>query len=653
MHFTLMDRFRSRLQRHRTWKVSSKHQTHVQRSSQDSDDSELTNISAKTSIDTTSSVSTSSSVESLHTPSIIHDHMDLLSTNEQPSPQEALEIHALIQHKGQELLEMERSKEDLDRQRELLGQQIRLLDEKLREMADEIDSYRRVVRCSMRNIPPDVLSEIFQYYVADAGCSSSIGNATVLTHVSRTWRKVALYSSALWTTLSAPYVTNQVVANVLRRLDQVKAATGLPLKLDINLQKSSAHMQDAEFELLSSDLLHASDCADTSLEEVFPVISETITASRLETLDLIFHGSSSSPMQWPLSLVRASPALRDLRFKVPGELQDLSTLKLPHLESLILDLPTISPAALLELLRDAVPGLKSCEVHVAAIVDSDDDALSAMGMVVHSSLETFKLRVSHGGSGDCIAQLFENLTLPSARKVLLEIGHFPSNDSADARVLSDDFDLDLSWPHDSFLGFLERTSSSVTSLCLGFNPTPPESPDLNLMGGMGLTGAELEEDQVRAYLDLENVGKSLVTLHIKRDRPVWPGLLEYLTLLPTKSNFNVGDFRLPKLENIALDVDPIFQVLLMREFVKSRWYDGPSSSSYGFSRLQSFIVTLCFPDIPNVELESAAAEMVFQRIARSDRVEEVGKLNVVFQKRSYAMMPMDVPPLPSRDGLAI
>lgn len=176
MHFTLMDRFRSRLQRHRTWKVSSKvcasvvsftlifltlslqHQTHVQRSSQDSDDSELTNISAKTSIDTTSSVSTSSSVESLHTPSIIHDHMDLLSTNEQPSPQEALEIHALIQHKGQELLEMERSKEDLDRQRELLGQQIRLLDEKLREMADEIDSYRRVVRCSMRNIPPDVVS---------------------------------------------------------------------------------------------------------------------------------------------------------------------------------------------------------------------------------------------------------------------------------------------------------------------------------------------------------------------------------------------------------------------------------------------------------------------------------------------------------------
>jgi hypothetical protein len=234
---------------------------------------------------------------------------------------------------------------------------------------------------------------------------------------------------------------------------------------------------------------------------VFPLISEATTASRLETLRVVFHSGSSSsqgPTQWPFSLILAAPTLRNLLFKFPRESVLLSTLSLPHLESLDLDLPTISPVVLLGFLRDSAPSLRVCKVRVAAVVESDDNLSSAMNMVVHSSLETFELRVSRGGSGDAISQLLEKLALPNTREVLLEIGHYPKDDLTDAvdsTILPDD--LDLSWPHDSFFGFLERASSSVTSLCLGFNPTPPGTSGLDLFH-IGVTGAELEEEHVQA-----------------------------------------------------------------------------------------------------------------------------------------------------------
>lgn len=519
------------------------------------------------------------------------------------------------------------------------------------------------------------LSEIFQHYVVDASCSLSIGSATTLTHVCRAWRRCALSLPTLWTSLSAQCITKHTVGNVLRRLDQAKAATGLPLKLAFNFQRTD----NPEFEQRCSDLMFASaahihrwesftlECEDESLaSEVFPAISETTIASRLETLRLV-----GSPAPWSTSLIHASPTLRNLQLKLSTDsARVLSTLSLPHLESLDIEIPTLTPSALLALLKDA-PSLKVCKIRVGAIVDLDDDPLD---MVVHSSLETFELRVSRGASGDTTAQLLENLSLPSAHEVLLEIGHLPNDTiTHDDHLLPDDLDLDLSWPHDSFFGFLERASSSITSLCVGFNPTPVDSPDTALMmGGMGM-GAELEEDHVRAYLDLDNVGKSLVSLHVRRDKPVWPELLEYLTLPNSSSSLSrrpstsaslrsaksrsslhssrSDSLRLPQLRNVALDIDPIFQVLAMRKFVKSRWYDnGDETHRHNFSRLRSFIVTLCFPDIPNLELESAAVKTVFERISRGSAKSD---FDVVFRKRTYAMMPMDVPRLPIRDELVI
>lgn len=123
----------------------------MQRHSQDSNDSEYTHLS----IDTTSSLSASTSVESLLS---VPTGSDFLWTNDQPSPQQSVEIHALIQLKAQRLLEMERRKRDLDRQRELLDRQRQLLDEEVGDMTDEIDQYRRAVGCGMRNMPPELVS---------------------------------------------------------------------------------------------------------------------------------------------------------------------------------------------------------------------------------------------------------------------------------------------------------------------------------------------------------------------------------------------------------------------------------------------------------------------------------------------------------------
>lgn len=120
------------------------------------------------------------------------------------------------------------------------------------------------------------------------------------------------------------------------------------------------------------------------------------------------------------------------------------------------------------------------------------------------------------------------------------------------------------WPHDSFLGFLERASSKVTSLCIGFNPTPPDSP--GMMGGMGYASAELEAEHVQAYLDLDNVADSLVTLHVRRDRPVWPEFLKYLTLPRTGSRSqsalrrpsSIGSLRSVKSRSsLTNDPDPV------------------------------------------------------------------------------------------------
>jgi hypothetical protein len=395
----------------------------------------------------------------------------------------------------------------------------------------------------------------------------------------------------------------------------------------------------------------------------FPDVPNSTTASALETLEISLPRSSfaESHIQWALTLVHAAPALRDLRLQVP-ELspQVLSTLSLPHLESLTIEVPVISGHVLLGLLKDAVPNLRVLKLRAAGLVP-DDDSLSSMSMIVHPSLEIFELCVSHGASGETLAQFFDNLALPSAREVVLDIGSFPDDRepgiSADFDSAAPPEDLEFYWPHDSFLGFLGRASSSVTSLRLGFNPTSSGS---NLWGNIGTLGTELEEEHVREYLELNNVAESLTTLHVKRDRPVWPELLTYLTFPPAVSSLRRPSIaslqshagpRLPKLENVALDIDPIFQVLPMREFVQSHWYDGPDSSLRTVSRLRSFVITLCFPDIPNIELESSATERVFERITQSQ--EDQGKLDVVYRRRTYTMMPVDVPLVPSGRELTI
>ncbi|KIK70126.1 hypothetical protein GYMLUDRAFT_34592 [Collybiopsis luxurians FD-317 M1] len=654
----------------------------MERSSEDSDGSEFTDISAKTSIDTTTSIS------SVYTS--LSSNSSLLQTNDQPSPQESLEIHALLDLKKRQLFELEQRKEVLDRQREILNRQSSLLDEELEDMTDTIDLYRGVIGCSMRKVPADLLLEIFQYYVADAECSSSLGSATVLTHVCRTWRQVALSSPILWTSLSVPHVTKQVVANISQRMDQVKAATGLPLDFDISLRKCRTDIPDADLGQLSSDILHAAVTQlhrwktfslhfDEGLSTFsrypkpfsFPDISELMTAPNLESLDLAFHHSLSTVLhpvsQWTFSLIHSATVLRDLRLQLPGLASEaLSTLSLPLLESLTIEVPIVDTSALLGLLRDAAPSLKELKVQVAGLILDDD--LSSASMIIHPSLQTFELRVSHGGSGEAMSQFFDNLTLPSAREVVFEMGHFPeSTNSVDFSSSDLPEDLELSWPHDSFLGFLERTSSCVTSLCLGFNSSPSNSSTLNVWDNVAAFGAELEEEHVQAYLALDNVADSLSTLHVKRDKPVWPELLEYLTLpsfaissalrRPSTSSMRSARSRssrlasspLRKLENVALDIDPIFQVGTMQKFVKSRWYDGPTSSSYSFARLRSFAVTLCFPDLPNLDLESSATRKVFARIAQSPEDKEMaeGKLDVTFHRRTYSMMPMDVPTLGS------
>ncbi|KAF5390054.1 hypothetical protein D9757_003793 [Collybiopsis confluens] len=690
MPFTLFDRIRSRVQRHVAWKSSSKarpHQNHVERNSEDSDASEFTVISPKTSIDSTASMSSAST--SLYTDSqdsassISQNHVDPLRTSFSQPPKEAVGISALLDLKRQKLLELEQRMEALDRQREILDHQRALLDEEVGETVDAIDIYRGEVECSVRRMPMDLLLEIFQHYLADNQCSSSLGSATVLTHVCRTWRQVALSSPSLWTSISAPRVTERVVANVKTRLSQVEDATGLPLHFNVTLRKGHEAVPEAEFGQLSSELLRASatqlhrwksfalDCGEASLfvdEQPFD-IAESMVASRLETLELVFPGTLSEErhpvLQWTFSLIHSSPALRQLTLQLPGPaFQTLSRSSLPLLESLSIEVPTVTPTALLELLQNAVPKLRTLELRTAGFV-SDDEDVSSIPFVEHSSLETFKLRVSHGENGDAISQFLDNLALPSCREILYEMGHFNNLVVTAAEEIRED--LDLSWPHESFLGLLERAASNLSSLSLGFNSSPMDSLDMGALGGMGSIGTELEEEHVLAYLNLENVADTLRTLQVKRDRPVWPGLLEYLTL-PSSSVFRrpsmssirsvgsrssrVSHEALRKLENVALDIDPIFQVDSMRKFVKSRWYDGPTSS-HSFSRLRSFIITLCFPDLPNLDIESSATRRVFERIARTPEGEKAEKLDVVFLKRTYSMMPMDIPMLPLGSDLTI
>ncbi|KAJ3842275.1 hypothetical protein F5878DRAFT_407833 [Lentinula raphanica] len=685
MPFSLLDRFRSRLQRNKNWKLSNKvhkYQTPVQRSSQESDDSEFTQVT-KTSFDTVASlasistISTSVSTHSIPIPSATD--INALQTNDLPSSKEVTEIHTVLDAKRRKTFELERRKEVLDRQRKFLDRQLHLLDEELGEMTEDVVKYKGVVGCSMRNIPSDLLLEIFQHYVAESDCTSSLGSATTLTHVCRTWRQIALSCPALWITLTASHINERVATNVLERLNQVRAATGIPLAWYIDLRRMT-EVEDETFQRVSSELVHASvdqvqrwksfslHCEDELFtsgahEDLFPAISN---APMLESLDFAFSPQNEewSPTHWVLSIARAAPALRNIQLKLPSLLvRDLSTLHLSHLESLTIDLPTITPAALLLILGNVAPSLKACHVRIDGLVnlDSDevDDDAGFSPIVVHSCLEVFELRLSRGASPETLSYLFDHLECPRMCDVTLEVGQF---ESAESHSLSLPDDLELSWPHDSFNGFLERASSCVTSLCLGFNPSSPESAD-NAWGGMGSLGSELESEHVQAYLDLKNIGESLVTLHVRRDKPVWPELLEYLTLSvpagsPSTCSFSSGSLEnfnaqpLRRLEDIALDIDPIFQVLPMRDLVRSRWNDNPVySSSSSAARLRSFAVTLCFPDIPNLELDSAAARKVFERITQGD--DSNGKLDVSFHRRTYAMMPMDVPLVPLGSELTV
>ncbi|KAJ3971617.1 hypothetical protein EV361DRAFT_205891 [Lentinula raphanica] len=236
MPFSLLDRFRSRLQRNKNWKLSNKvhkYQTPVQRSSQESDDSEFTQVT-KTSFDTVASlasistISTSVSTHSIPIPSATD--INALQTNDLPSSKEVTEIHTILDAKRRKTFELERRKEVLDRQRKFLDRQLHLLDEELGEMTEDVVKYKGVVGCSMRNIPSDLLLEIFQHYVAESDCTSSLGSATTLTHVCRTWRQIALSCPALWITLTASHINERVATNVLERLNQVRAVTGIPLE---------------------------------------------------------------------------------------------------------------------------------------------------------------------------------------------------------------------------------------------------------------------------------------------------------------------------------------------------------------------------------------------------------------------------------------
>lgn len=84
----------------------------------------------------------------------------ILQTNDQPSLQEAAEIHAILDTKRYKLFELERRKEVLDRQREFLDRQRHLLEEELGVMSEEIDQYSGVVGCGMRNMPSDLVSPL-------------------------------------------------------------------------------------------------------------------------------------------------------------------------------------------------------------------------------------------------------------------------------------------------------------------------------------------------------------------------------------------------------------------------------------------------------------------------------------------------------------
>ncbi|KAJ4495467.1 hypothetical protein C8R41DRAFT_295788 [Lentinula lateritia] len=285
-----------------SFRAMMKAHNHLQRSSEDSNDSDFTEVTAKTSFDTVlsiSSISTSVSAHSIPIPSTVETV--ILQTNDQPSPQEAAEIHAILDTKRHKLFELERRKEVLDRQREFLDRQRHLLEEELGLMSEEIDQYSGVVGCGMRNMPSDLLLEIFHFYVADSECTSSLGSATVLTHVCRMWRQIALSSPALWVTLMVPHLTPQIASNVFQRLGQVKTAIGIPLEFNINLRRST-DVHDKEFQRLSLDLVNASIaymdrwksfslCCEDELftagihEELFHEVSE---APRLDTLKFAF-----------------------------------------------------------------------------------------------------------------------------------------------------------------------------------------------------------------------------------------------------------------------------------------------------------------------------------------------------------------------------
>ncbi|KAJ7602850.1 hypothetical protein DFH06DRAFT_950140, partial [Mycena polygramma] len=127
----------------------------------------------------------------------------LLNSNEPPLDSDILIVESVLLNAGARLGFLNREIERLqERQKELQAERVSL---------SSYQAQNRTILSPLRRMPPEILGEIFSWTLASIADALERGryrptdSPWVLTHVSRSWRAVAVSNPSLWSLVAISY----------------------------------------------------------------------------------------------------------------------------------------------------------------------------------------------------------------------------------------------------------------------------------------------------------------------------------------------------------------------------------------------------------------------------------------------------------------
>lgn len=342
----------------------------------------------------------------------------------------------------------------------MLARVISELTSKQDQISADLVKWRQVL-CPIRRIPPELLAEIFSYFMAPlkktkhAWDLNGLPRATplVLTHVCAVWRRVAFDTPRLWTRLKFCFLSTEVTDHSIATLRGfLSHSQPHPIDLKVAVQENYVLNLDRLLEGLIPSFSRLKNLElDMRWDGYNPLCGRfpsSMSMPLLESVDVQGFGDPLSikrtdVYKMPRPIFSNAPCLRKATLwdreqaeltKKPSELLKILALPWPQLTELSMGDIFISAADAKTLLRQCT-ALEKCDLDRVPCWRPGEDPLLFTNIAVFPALREFDIKLDYENSSRSRGGVFfQDFHMPMLRKLYVnaEYGaNMPVDDDTD------------------------------------------------------------------------------------------------------------------------------------------------------------------------------------------------------------------------------